>query len=149
MTLASQTFASEKKQPLLNMFFRRKKRTLELQPGSLREDKDTGTEFAVPRVILLWRIVFIIAIIILILFYGIGVIATNSTFSELFLKIFFWIALVWTLVPSCILAWLVRAVGGSNSDVLSVFLASIAIWLVVIQVSYFVINTILHRLDTS
>jgi hypothetical protein len=149
MTLASQTFASEKKQTLLNMFLRRKKRTLELQPGSLREDKDSGIEFAVPRVILLWRIVFIVAIVALILFYGVGVIATNSTFSELFQRIFFWIALVWTLVPSFILAWLVHAVGGSNNDVMSAFLASVAIWLVVIQVSYFVIHMILHPRDTS
>ena len=73
--------------------------------------------------------------LVLIGFFGVGVIATNSAFSTLFQKIFFWVAIIWTLTPSIILAWLVRAIGGSDKDVTSVFLASIAIWLVIIQVS--------------
>jgi hypothetical protein len=97
---------------------------------------ETGAIVVVPHVLLIWRIVFYLAILALILFFAVGVIATNSTFSPLFQKIFFWIAIIWTLTPSVILAWLVRAVGGSDKDVASVFLASIAIWLVVIQVSY-------------
>ena len=97
---------------------------------------ETGAVVVVPHMLLLWRIIFSLAIFALVAFFGVGVIATNSTFSPLFQKVFFWIAIVWTLVPSIILAWLVRAIGGSNKDVTGVFLASIAIWLVVIQVGY-------------
>jgi hypothetical protein len=96
---------------------------------------ETGAIVVVPHILLIWRIIFFVAILVLIIFFGVGVIATNSTFSPLFQKIFFWIAIIWTLTPSIILAWLVRAVGGSDKDVTSVFLASIAIWLVIIQVS--------------
>jgi hypothetical protein len=69
------------------------------------------------------------------MFFGVGIIATNSQFSPLFQRIFFWIAIVWTLVPSLLLAWIVRATGGTGKDITSAFIASIAIWLVVIQVS--------------
>jgi len=81
-----------------------------------------------------WTAVFILAIVVLFVFFGVGVIATNSTFSLLFEKIFFWVAIVWTLAASVILAWLVKAFGGSNKEILTVFMTSIAIWLVVIQI---------------
>lgn len=136
-----QDFAGDK-ELLSSIYFKRKKTTLERQPGAVKLNHETGAIVNVPRVLLFWRIVLCIAVLVLIVFFGVGVIATNSTFSQLFQRIFFWIAIIWTLTPSIILAWLVRTVGGSDKDVTSVFLASIAIWLVVIQVSC---NNLLDR----
>jgi len=113
--------------------FKRKKRFLERQPGAIRYYKDR-TYKAFTRIKHAWTAVFILAIVVLFVFFGVGVIATNSTFSLLFEKIFFWVAIVWTLAASVILAWLVKAFGGSNKEILTVFMTSIAIWLVVIQI---------------
>jgi hypothetical protein len=136
-----EAFADSKGSSVLSIYFRRKKTTLERQPGSVEKDGH-GIMIVKPNMVLFWRIFFCIVVFILIVFFGVGVMATNSQFSPTFQKTFFWIAIIWTLVPTVILSWLVHAIGGNGKDVMSVFLASLAIWLVVIQVKYSVIGIV-------
>ena len=85
--------------------------------------------------VLMWYIVIGLAVLALVMFLGVGIIATNTTFTPLFQKYFYWIAIVWIFTSSFLLIWLVNAFGGTKKDMLSSFLAAIGIWLVLIQVS--------------
>jgi len=71
----------------------------------------------------------------LICFYGVGIIATNTQFSPIFQQYFYWIAILWSVASSSLLAWVVIALGATRRDAVGAFLSAIAIWLVVIQVS--------------
>jgi len=71
----------------------------------------------------------------LICFYGVGIIATNTEFSPIFQQYFYWIAILWSVASSSLLAWVVTTLGATRRDAVGAFLSAIAIWLVVIQVS--------------
>ncbi|KAL2688453.1 hypothetical protein IWX47DRAFT_650894 [Phyllosticta citricarpa] len=75
-----------------------------------------------------------LAVLSLICFYGVGIIATNTTFSPTFQQYFFWIAIIWSLVSSSLLRWIVALFGGHKRDVVAALLSGLSIWLVVIQV---------------
>jgi hypothetical protein len=117
-----------------SFYFRRRKSTVERQPGAVKVNLETGEYVANLAMKRLWTAIFVCCFVFLFLFFGVGVIATNSPFSPLFQKIFFWVAVIWTMAPTILLSWLVSAIGGSKRDIASVFLASLAIWLVVIQI---------------
>lgn len=86
-------------------------------------------------VILLWNILIVFASVALAVFLGVGIIATNTTFSPTFQRTFFWIAIAWIFFSSSLLVWLVKVFGGNKRDMLSALLVAVGIWLVVIQVS--------------
>ncbi|KAI9805280.1 MAG: hypothetical protein M1833_005733 [Piccolia ochrophora] len=127
-----QNFAGDQSD-LAEVYYKRRKTVAERQPGSIATDEH-GRMVPKPLVVFAWRVVLLLAALALILFLGVGIIATNSTFDATFQKYFFWIAIVWVLVSSSLLAWLVQAVGGSKKDIVSGALAVVAIWLVVIQI---------------
>lgn len=83
-----------------------------------------------------WLGVLVFAVTALACFYGVGIIATNSTFSPAFQKYFFWIAIFWSLISSSLLSWVVKAFGGNKRDVVAALLSGLSIWLVVIQVRW-------------
>lgn len=77
----------------------------------------------------------VLASVALAIFLGVGIIATNTTFSPTFQRTFFWIAIAWIFFSSSLLVWLVKVFGGNKRDMLSALLVAVGIWLVVIQVS--------------
>ncbi|KAJ8116575.1 hypothetical protein OPT61_g2021 [Boeremia exigua] len=87
-----------------------------------------------PRIRTIWRAAIVIAIASLIIFYGVGIIATSTTFDEVFKRYFFWIAIFWSLISSSLLSWVTVAFGASRRDAVGAFLTGIGIWLVVIQI---------------
>lgn len=74
------------------------------------------------------------AYVVLFLFLGVGVIATTTRFSPFFMETFYWVAVIWTMAASTLLVAVVRAFGGSARDCLSAMLASVAIYLVILQI---------------
>lgn len=118
--------------------YKRTKTTLEQQRRVVRDDG--GLAVLNPRMKRIWFIIISLAILALITFLGVGIIATTATFSEGFVKYFFWISIVWTLASSTLLVSVVRAFGANGKDALSAFLAAVAIWLVVIQIGQTKLN---------
>jgi hypothetical protein len=82
----------------------------------------------------MWNVVFLLAVTALVLFYGVGIIATNAQFSPTFQKYFFWIAIFWSLLSSSLLSWLTTALGATRRDAVGAFLTGLGLWLVVIQI---------------
>lgn len=115
-------------------WFQRSKRASEQQWGSLKYHLD-GSLSRHTGWIFWWKFVLLFAIAALVCFYGVGIIATNSTFSPIFVRYFFWVAIFWSLISSLLLSWVVIAFGSSTRDSVGAFLSAIAIWLVIIQVS--------------
>ena len=111
----------------------RTKSATEKQKWTLRYLRNGTIQYR-SNVWLAWQIAFPIAMLSLICFYGVGIIATNTTFSVPFQKYFFWIAIFWSLISSPLLSWLTVAFGASRRDAVGAFLTGIGIWLVVIQI---------------
>lgn len=84
-------------------------------------------------------------ILCLIIFFAVGIIASTSQFSPVFLQSYFVIAIIWTLSSSCIVFFLVQLFGGDTKDAVAAFLAAIGLWLVVIQVSRYFARVISLR----
>lgn len=84
-----------------------------------------------------WNFVLVFSVAALVGFYGVGIVATSTTFSPIFVKYFYWVAIAWSLISSVLLSWVVVAFGSSKRDSFGAFLSCIAIWLVLIQVSLF------------
>ena len=127
---------AEFSRPLVDMEIRiqRRKHASERLRWALEYDKATGDPMSRPYMIGVWRAALFLSGCALVAFYGVGVIATNTTFSPLFQQYFFWIAIVWSLASSSLLGWLVSILGASKRDVLGSFLSALALWLVIIQV---------------
>lgn len=102
----------------LHTWTRRTKTAEERQRGSLKYQISGETELNY-RIARTWTIVLYLAVIALVLFYGVGIIATNSEFSPTFEKFFFWIAIFWSLISSALLSWVVKVLGGSHRDVVA------------------------------
>ncbi len=81
-----------------------------------------------------WHVQFFALILCLLTFFAVGIVASTATFSEVFLRAYFVIAIVWTLSSSLLVFLLVRLFGGEIKDAVAAFLAAIGLWLVVIQV---------------
>lgn len=118
--------------------FKRPKSVLERQRGAVFE-KD-GVLIPNPRMKVIWCILLGLGFAALICFLGVGIIAATAKFSEIFIRFFFWIAIVWTLASSTLLMLIVRAFGANGKDCMSAFLAGVAIWLVVIQIGQTKLN---------
>ena len=114
--------------------FKRRKTMLERQPRAVKELKNTRVLVPDPKWKILWGIILGAAYFALFLFLAVGIVATTTTFSSTFVRVFFWIAIIWTVSSSLLLAWVVRAFGASGRDCMGAFLAAVAIWLVVIQI---------------
>ena len=54
--------------------------------------------------------------------------ATTADFSKGFAKYFFWVCILWILIASTLLVFIVRHFGANSRDAMSAFLASVAIW---------------------
>lgn len=115
-------------------WFQRPKTAAEQLAGSLKYHLD-GTLTRRAGRIFMWQTVLVIAAAALVCFYGVGIISTNSTFSPIFVQYFYWVAIFWSLISSCLLSWIVMVFDASRRDAFGAFLSAIAIWLVVIQVS--------------
>ena len=114
--------------------FKRRKTTVERQWHAIRTFEDSPILVRNEKMLIFWKCAFGLAFICLILFLGVGIIATTTTFSPVFVKTFFWIAIVWTIVSSGLLVFVVRLFGGDGKDCPGAMLAAVAIWLVVIQI---------------
>ncbi|KAF9639079.1 hypothetical protein BFW01_g9976 [Lasiodiplodia theobromae] len=132
----------------LHMWTRRTKTVEERQRGSLKYQVSGETELNY-RIARTWKIVLYLAVAALILFYGVGIIATNSQFSPTFEQFFFWIAIFWSLISSALLSWVVKVLGGSHRDVVAAMLTGIGIWLVVIQIGQTRLNRQLEDRNNS
>lgn len=82
-----------------------------------------------------WRVIFLVGVITLVAFYSVAIIATNSPFSPTFMRGFYWIAIIWSLLSSSLLCFILGCLGASKRDIFGAFLSALALWLVVIQVS--------------
>lgn len=111
----------------------RRKHASESLPGAVIYSETGELEIRAP-VVFAWKITLWASGIALVVYYGVGIIATNTEFSTLFQEYFFWIAIIWSLSSSALLGWLVHVLSGSKRDVLGAFLSALALWLVVIQV---------------
>ncbi|KAF2632031.1 hypothetical protein BU25DRAFT_406548 [Macroventuria anomochaeta] len=111
----------------------RTKTVTEKQKWTLRYEPNGKVRYR-SNVWLAWQVIFPIAITTLACFYGVGIIATNTTFSKPFQKYFFWVAIFWSLISSTLLSWLTLAFGASRRDAMGAFLTGIGLWLVVIQI---------------
>ncbi|KAK7570019.1 hypothetical protein IWX91DRAFT_3848 [Phyllosticta citricarpa] len=111
----------------------RVKSTIERRPWTLKYERD-GRIHHQHKVARGWLVVLMLAVLSLICFYGVGIIATNTTFSPTFQQYFFWIAIIWSLVSSSLLRWIVALFGGHKRDVVAALLSGLSIWLVVIQI---------------
>ncbi|KXT11868.1 hypothetical protein AC579_4177 [Pseudocercospora musae] len=118
--------------------FKRRKTVLERQHGAVVE----RDKIWVPdrRKKMIWGTLLGLGFAALICFLGVGIIATTTTFSPIFVQYFFWIAIIWTLASTSLLVLIVRAYGGNGKDCMSAFLAGVAIWLVVIQIGQTKLN---------
>ncbi|CAI6339823.1 unnamed protein product [Periconia digitata] len=112
--------------------FKRKKTMLERQRGGVLQHGKIVTPN--PGMKRLWAFLISLGVAVSIGFLAVAIIATTTEFHPLFIKYFFWIAIVWVLAASATLVALVRAFGASGKDSLSVFLATVAIYLVIIQI---------------
>lgn len=122
---------------LPHIAFKRRKTLIERQHWAVRRPSGRPvSHMLVPskRMKVFWRIMLGLAYLCLFLFLGVGVIATTTRFSPFFVETFFWIAVIWTMAGSGLLVAVVRAFGGNSRDSLSAMLASIALYLVIIQI---------------
>ncbi|KAK5170525.1 uncharacterized protein LTR77_005113 [Saxophila tyrrhenica] len=117
----------------LNPWILRPKTVTEKQRGTLQYGPN-GAVHIRTKLKLAWKIILLLATVALVCFYGVGIIATNTTFAPLYKKYFFWIAIGWSLISSALLMWLVIALGASTRDFVGVFLTGLGLWLVVIQI---------------
>lgn len=85
--------------------------------------------------LLFWRAMLVIMPLILVVFFGVGLIGSTQEFSPYFLRQYFIIAVAWSLSSSAILAWYIRLFGGTKTEAAAGFLALMGLWLVVMQVN--------------
>lgn len=125
----------------------RRKHASESLPGAVIYRETGELEIRAP-VVFAWKITLWASGIALVVYYGVGIIATNTEFSTLFQEYFFWIAIIWSLSSSALLGWLVHVLSGSKRDVLGAFLSALALWLVVIQVCFLAL-AVMHVLQIN
>ena len=118
--------------------FQRPKTLLERQYRAVTEEG----KLLVPNTVMkrVWFVLLGLAYLASFAFLAVGIIATTTTFNDTFVKYFFWISILWILASSSLLVGIVRAFGGSAKDSMSAFLASVGIWLVVIQIGQTKLN---------
>ncbi|KAF1984946.1 hypothetical protein K402DRAFT_335501 [Aulographum hederae CBS 113979] len=116
-----------------SFYYQRLKTSAERQPYSLVYNPD-GSLRPRPFAIYIWKTIFTLSILSLVCFYGVGIIATNTRFSPVFQRSFFWVAIFWSLISSSLFGWLTWALGASKRDVMGAFLTAIGLWVVVIQI---------------
>lgn len=104
--------------PYLHKWTRRAKTTAERQRGTLKY-AGNGEVVLHWKYARAWQIFLLLSVAALILFYGVGIIATNTRFSPIFERYFFWIAIFWSLISSALLSWVVKALGGTKRDVVA------------------------------
>ena len=142
MLIVNQNFVATRKESsgeecfLGNVYQRRPMTLFERQPGAVDYDKN-GVAKPIRSRILMWNAVIILVPIVLVVFFGVGLIGSTQSFSPFFLKHYFAIAVAWSLVSSAILGWYVRLLGGSKTEAAAGLLATMALWLVVMQVDAF------------
>lgn len=117
----------------LHPWILRPKTVSEQQKWTLRYNSD-GTVNYHSRINLFWNVSFLGVILALFVFYGVGIIATSSRFSETFQKYFYWIAIFWSLISSGLLSWLTVKFGATRRDAVGAFMTGLGLWLVVIQI---------------
>lgn len=122
----------------LTIAFKRHKTLLEQQRGVISEHGKYLTPN--PKTRKLWMVLLTAGFAAEIVFFGVGLIAMTTTFSDVMTRYLFWICLIWLLASSSLLVMLVRALGATGKDCLSAFLAAVAIWLVVIQIGQTKLN---------
>ncbi|KAL1626011.1 hypothetical protein SLS56_007069 [Neofusicoccum ribis] len=111
----------------------RTKSTIQRCVGTLKYDSNGRTAYR-PIFASLWVVILTIAVLALICFYGVGIIATSTTFDPTFQKYFFWIAIIWSLASSSLLGWIIMIFGGNKRDVVAALISGLGIWLVIIQI---------------
>lgn len=118
--------------------FKRHKTLLEQQRGVITEKGKLLTTN--PKAKRMWAIILALGFAAQIGFLGVGIIAMTATLNSTMVKYLFWICLMWLLASSSLLVLLVRALGANGKDCLTAFMASVAIWLVVIQIGQTKLN---------
>ncbi|KAI5799804.1 hypothetical protein EDC01DRAFT_517805 [Geopyxis carbonaria] len=126
-------FAAASSATLSTISYHRPKTTIELQAGTFALTPSGGVERVEP-VIARWRWLIPAVGVVLALFFGVGMVASTQRFSPVFLKTYYIVAIFWGLISSGLLAWYTGVFGGGSKDKVSMFLASLALWLVVIQI---------------
>jgi hypothetical protein len=138
MLISSQDFASERTKSdgdrwlLQNVYQRRPMSMLERQRGAVTYAN--GVARPIRSRLRFWRAMLVIMPVILVVFFGVGLIGSTQTFSPYFVKQYFIIAVVWSLSSSGILALYIRLFGGTKTEAAAGFLALMGLWLVVMQV---------------
>jgi fatty acid desaturase len=133
-----QDFASERTKSdgdrwlLQNVYQRRPMSLLERQRGAVTYVN--GVAKPNRSRLRFWRAMLIILPVILVVFFGVGLIGSTQEFSPYFVKQYFVIAVAWSLCSSGILASYIRLFGGTKTEAAAGFLAFMGLWLVVMQV---------------
>lgn len=118
---------------LQNVYQRRPMTLLERQRGAT--SLIDGIARPIRYRLRLWQMLFVIIAIVLVVFFGVGLIASTQLFSPSFLKNYFAIAVAWSLCSSALLGWFIQLLGGTRTEAAAGFLAMMGLWLVVIQVN--------------
>ena len=133
-----QNFASERTKSdgdrwlLQNVYQRRPMSLLERQRGAVTYVN--GVARPIRSRLRFWRAMLVILPVILVVFFGVGLIGSTQEFSLYFVKQYFIIAVAWSLSSSGILALYINLFGGTKTEATAGFLAFMGLWLVVIQV---------------
>lgn len=117
---------------LQNVYQRRPMTLLERQRGAVAYVN--GVARPIRSRLLFWRAMLVIMPVVLVVFFGVGLIGSTQQFSPYFLKQYFIIAVAWSLCSSAILGWYIRLFGGTKTEAAAGFLALMGLWLVVMQV---------------
>jgi hypothetical protein len=72
--------------------------------------------------------------VLLVVFFGVGLVRSTQVFPTYFVKQYFVIAAAWSLSSGGILAWYIRLFGGTKTEAAAGFLAFMGLWLVGMQV---------------
>ena len=138
MLIFLQEFAAERMRSvcggryLQNVYRRRPMTLLERQRGAVAFIN--GIARPIRSRLLLWRFLFVTIAIVLVVFFGVGMIASTQEFAPVFLKNYFAIAVAWSLSSSALLGWYIKLLGGTRTEAAAGFLAILGLWLVIIQV---------------
>ena len=117
---------------LQNVYQRRPMTLFERQRGVVRSIN--GVARPIRLWVRVWRALFFIIAFILVLFFGVGLIASTQEFSPILLAHYFTFAVIWSLCSSALLGWYIKMLGGTRTEAAAGFLAMMGLWLVMMQV---------------
>lgn len=117
---------------LQNVYERRPMTLLERQWGAVRSIN--GVARPIRLWVRIWRAMFVAVAIILVIFFGVGLIASTQEQSPVFLAHYFTFAVAWSLSSSALLGWYIKILGGTRAEIAAGILAMMGLWLVMMQV---------------